>query len=72
MQHQYVKKRDGKIITFEKGIGNGYELEAAHVMECLDSGKTESDVMPLSVSADLMEIIDRVRKDAGIVFPMHD
>ncbi len=63
---------DEKIITFEKGIGNGYELEAAHVMECLDSGKTESDVMPLSVSADLMEIIDRVRKDAGIVFPMHD
>jgi predicted dehydrogenase len=61
-----------KMITFEKGAGFGYELEAAHVMECLDAGKTESDVMPLAVSSDLMEIMDRVRKDAGIVFPRHD
>lgn len=61
-----------KIITFEKGIGFGYELEAAHVMDCLDAGKIESDLMPLSVSADLMETMDRVRKDAGIVFPGHD
>jgi predicted dehydrogenase len=59
-------------ITFEKGAGFGYELEAAHVMECLDAGKTESDRMPLSLSADLMEIMDRVRNDAGIVFPGHD
>jgi predicted dehydrogenase len=61
-----------KILTFEKGVGFGYELEAAHVMECLDAGKIESDLMPLSLSADLMEILDRVRKDAGIVFPQHD
>lgn len=61
-----------KTITFDKGNGNGYELEAAHVMECLDAGKTESDLMPLSFSADLMEIMDWVRKDAGIVFPGHD
>lgn len=59
-------------ITFDKGIGFGYELEAAHVMECLDAGKKESDLMPLSLSADLMEIMDRVRKDAGIVFPNND
>jgi predicted dehydrogenase len=61
-----------KILTFEKGVGFGYELEAAHVMKCLDAGKIESDLMPLSLSADLMEILDRVRKDAGIVFPQHD
>ena len=61
-----------KIIEFEKGTGFGYELEAAHVMDCLDDGKTESDLMSLSFSADLMEIMDWVRKDAGIVFPSHD
>ncbi len=61
-----------KILTFEKGAGFGYELEAAHVMECLDDGKIESDRMPLSLSVDLMEIMDRVRQDAGIVFPGHD
>ena len=61
-----------KHIVLEKGAGFGYDLEAAHVMECLDAGKIESDWMPLSLSADLMEIIDRVKKDAGIVFPGHD
>ena len=61
-----------KVITFEKGAGFGYELEAAHVMDCLDAGKTESDWMPLNFSSDLMEIMDWVRKDAGIVFPKHD
>jgi len=69
----YWKNGEGeKTISFEKGAGFGYELEAAHVMECLDAGKKESDLMPLSVSSDLMEIMDRVRKDAGIVFPNHD
>lgn len=63
---------DEKVIEFEKGAGFGYELEAAHVMECLDAGKTESDLMPLRFSADLMEIMDWVRTDAGIVFPTHD
>lgn len=63
---------DEKIIEFEKGAGFGYELEAAHVMDCLDDGKTESDLMPLRFSADLMEVMDWVRKDAGIVFPSHD
>lgn len=59
-------------VEFEKGAGFGYELEAAHVMECLDNGLIESTKMPWSVSVDLMEIMDRVRKDAGIVFPGHD
>ena len=67
-----VGEEEEKTITFEKGIGFGYELEAAHVMDCLDAGKTESDRMPLTLSADLMEIIEQVRKDAGIVFPGHD
>jgi len=63
---------DETIINFPRGTGSGYEFEAAHVMECLDAGKKESPLLPLSFSADLMEVLDRVRKDAGIVFPGHD
>lgn len=59
-------------IGFDLPKGMGYELEAAHVMECLDQGLIESPVLPLSASLDLMEIMDAVRKDAGIVFPKHD
>ena len=59
-------------IHVEQPKGMGYELEAVHVMECLDRGLIESPVLPLSVSRELMEIMDAVRKDAGIVFPKHD
>lgn len=52
--------------------GNGYQFEAAHVMECLDAGKTESDLMPLDFSLAMMETLDRIRQEAGIIFPGRD
>jgi len=52
--------------------GTGYSYEAAHVMQCLDQEKKESEMMPLSFSLDMMKILDQVRKDANIVFPKHD
>lgn len=79
---KFIREPEVPIILEKNGIrqeiyaeqpkGMGYELEAAHVMECLDKGLTQSPVLPLSASRDLMEILDRVRKDAGIVFPKHD
>lgn len=49
--------------------GMGYQYEAAEVMKCLDEGRTESQVVPHSYSLELMNILDRVRSEAGIVFP---
>ena len=48
--------------------GMGYQFEAAEVMKCLDEGKLESNVVPLSFSRDLMKTLDRIRKAARIVF----
>jgi len=45
-------------IYIEQPKGMGYELEAIHVMDCLDKGLIESPVLPLSKSRDLMEIMD--------------
>ncbi len=47
----------------------GYHWEAVEVMKCLDEGKTESPVVPLSFSLDLIRTLDRIRKEAGVVFP---
>ena len=52
--------------------GFGYQHEASHVMACLDAGKNESDLMPLDFSLGMMETLDRIRKEAGIVFPGRD
>lgn len=50
----------------------GYHLEAEEVMKCLDEEKTESPVVPLSFSLDLIKTLDRIRESAGIVFPGKD
>jgi predicted dehydrogenase len=50
----------------------GYHWEAEEVMRCLDEGRTESSVVPLSFSLDLMQTLDRIREAAGLVFPDKD
>ncbi len=69
-----VVKNGQEPIFFQSGHfeGTGYQYEAAHVMDCLDKGKIESDVMTWQTSLDLMETLDRIRIDAGIFFSGHD
>jgi predicted dehydrogenase len=50
----------------------GYHWEAEEVMKCLDEGRTESMIVPLSFSLDLIRTLDRIRKEAGVVFPGRD
>jgi len=49
--------------------GNGYTYEAQEVMQCLQDGKIESDLMPLSFSSDLMGLLDEIRNQTGIRYP---
>ena len=67
-----VKGETTTEISFENGPNMGYQFEAIHAMECLDKNLIESPILPLSLSLKLMNILDAVRKDAGIVFPNHD
>lgn len=48
----------------------GYNYEAAEVMKCLREGKTESDIMPLDESLEIMNTIDKIRGQIGLKFPM--
>lgn len=41
--------------------GNGYHYEADEVMRCVQNGKTESDIMPLSQSVGVIDAIDTIR-----------
>jgi predicted dehydrogenase len=52
--------------------GMGYSFEAIEVMKCLDEGKLQSDVVPHSFSLDLINTLDRIRHEAGIVYPGRD
>ncbi|RZK52485.1 MAG: Gfo/Idh/MocA family oxidoreductase [Hymenobacter sp.] len=49
--------------------GAGYHYEAAHVQHCLARGLTESPLLPLSFSLDLMRLLDRIRQQIGLRYP---
>ncbi len=49
--------------------GTGLNYEAREVMKCLYEGKTESDIMPLDESLDIMETMDKIRKLIGLRYP---
>jgi predicted dehydrogenase len=50
--------------------GNGYNYEAAEVMRCLRSGETESPVMPLDESVEIIRTMDKIRKQWSLKYPM--
>ncbi|WP_346860928.1 Gfo/Idh/MocA family oxidoreductase [uncultured Draconibacterium sp.] len=69
-----IWKEGGELRTIESQHreGFGYQYEAKHVMECLDSELIESPKMSWEMSMKLVGILDRIRVDAGIFFPDHD
>lgn len=50
--------------------GNGFNCEAAAVMECLRAGKTEHPWMPLNETLDIMGTMDEIRAQWGLKYPM--
>lgn len=68
----YKKGYEVRSINIENNPGLGYQLEAQHVMECLDLELKESPMLPLSFSLKLIKTLDRIRKLAKIHYPNHD
>ena len=48
--------------------GNGYNYEAHEVMNCLLAGKTESDIMPLDESLEILKTMDDIRQCWGLTY----
>ena len=61
------KDPEDMAIPFE---GNGYNYQAEEVGHCLREGKTESSIMPLDESIEIMETMDEIRAQWGLKYPM--
>ena len=48
---------------------NGYEYEFLEAVRCMKAGKTESESMPLSETVYMMEMMDSIRAQWGMVYP---
>ena len=53
-------------------LGNGYPHEILHVEECLRSGLTDSPLMPMEETVDVLSLMDAFRGACGIRFPQSD
>lgn len=51
-------------------VGNGYNFEAAEVMDCLRKGQLQSDIVPHAETLAVMKTMDTIRKQWGLVYPM--
>jgi hypothetical protein len=50
-------------------VGNGYNYEAEEVGRCLRAGQNESKVMPLDESLAIVQTMDAIRGQWGLVYP---
>lgn len=48
---------------------NGYEYEFREAVRCIQEGKHESDSVPLEESVKVMEVMDSLRRQWGVVYP---
>ena len=49
---------------------NGYEYEFMEAVRCIEAGRKESDSMPAGETIRVMELMDTLRKQWGLVYPM--
>ncbi len=49
-------------------VGLGYYHEIIEVQECLSNGKIESEKVPLSLSSELITIMDKIRSQIGLEY----
>ncbi len=65
-----VEPREGKSKTIKLPLqGKGYSYQANEFMRCLDDGLLENEAIPLQESLQIMQTLDRLRKQWGLLFP---
>ncbi|NJB69659.1 putative dehydrogenase [Saonia flava] len=70
MAQGYSIEKGGAVQDFKlPTLGMGYSYEIIEVHNCLRAGKLESDLWSHQNSLDLMELMDEVRRQVGVVFP---
>ena len=68
-----LTNNDGIEHVFDFDVkGTGYELEAEEVASCILSGKNQSDLWGWEHSLELIRVMDSIRKQCGIIYPVHD
>lgn len=55
--------------TFTADAPLGWQYQVAEVARCVRAGATESAVMPLAATLEVMEVLDEARRQLGVAYP---
>ncbi len=77
LHNRFINPQELSVTFYEKNsehfhvplTGHGYYHEILEVNDCLRRGVKESEKLPLDFSVLLMETLDWVRREAGIIYP---
>ena len=59
----------GRRAAWDGRVPGGFQFEAAEAARCLAAGATESATLPWAATLEVMEIMDEVRRQIGVVYP---
>ncbi len=67
-------ERDGDVVdTIDTDFaGHGLRFEVAEVERCLAAGKMESELRPHAATISVLDWMDAIRRECGVVFPGED
>ncbi len=64
---------DGKREHIQKNsLGVGFEEEIIEATYCIENGKTESDIMPISETINILTQMDKIRRIIGVKYPFDE
>lgn len=64
---------DGEEKAFDFEVkSKGYEYEAQETVKCILAGKIQSELWSWNNSLELVNMMDSIRKECGVVYPQHD
>ena len=56
-------------LVFQQKTELGWQFQVAEVARCVSDGALESEVMPLSATLEVMEVLDEARAQLGVTYP---
>ena len=62
------KPMNGKKIVTRFPNVDGFSYEIEHFMELIIAGKKESDILPLSITLEVIEMLENINRQMGVVF----
>jgi len=55
--------------VFEKNLDNGFIYQVEEVVRCIQAGELESEVIPLHETVGIMQVMDKMREQWGLIYP---